>query len=222
MGRSHLNGRVFVNEPGGLILRAEDNALTQEQRYTHFLLNNILGGLLFNSDGIAAYPPETLRLYRSMFPFRKKDDIKITADGLVRITFRIGDNRYLVYSNLSNRREKAVLDQGLFFCSSLDEDSRFTAGGEEITLKAHESRCYLAVKDEFFTVSGTTAHLFPGSEIVSCVQKGDIITVAQHAHASRGNTVYIRTPGTGQFLINGKSVQARKVREKLFIMAGEL
>jgi alpha-galactosidase len=222
IGRSHMNGRVFANDPDGVILRDEDNALSQEQRYTHFLLNNILGGVLFNSDIISAYSSEIMRLYRSLFPFRKKEDIKIAVDGVVKITFRIGDNSYLVYSNPSNRREKALLDEGFFFCSSLDEDSRFTPGGEEISLKAYESRCYLAVKDAFFTVSGTTAHLFPGSEIVSCVQKGDIITISQHEYANGGNTVYIRTPSTGQFLINGKTVQARKIREKLFILAGEL
>jgi len=222
IGRSHMNGRVFANDPDVVILRDKDNALSQEQRYTHFLLNNILGGILFTSDSISAYPPATMRLYRSLFPFRKKEDIEITGGEPFKIVFRIGGNSYVAYSNLSNRRVKAALDEGLFFCSTLDEDSRFTSGGEEISLKAYESRCYRAVNEEFFTVSGTTAHLFPGSEIVSCVQKGDVITVAQHEYAGSGNTVYIRAPGMGQFLINGKTVHAQKVREKLFILKGEL
>jgi alpha-galactosidase len=222
IGRSHMNGRVFVNDPDVVILRDEDNALSHEQRYTHFLLNNILSGLLLTSDNISTYPPETMQMYLSLFPFQKKEHVKITGDWPIKINFYIGGKSYVAYSNLSNRRAKAVLDEGLFFCSSLDEDNRFSPGADEISLMPYESRCYLAVSEEFFTVSGTTAHLFPGSEIVSCVQKGETITITQHEYARNRNTVYIRAPGIGQFSINGIPIQAHKVREKLFVLKAEL
>jgi alpha-galactosidase len=218
VGRSHLNGRVFVNDPDAVILRDEDNAMSPDERYTLFMLNNILGGLLFTSDDVDAYSPDIMRTYQSLFPFRKKEIIELKINDLVKITFQIGANQYVAYANLASRRAKAVLGQGLFFCASMEEEQRFTAGGTEISLKPHESRCYLAVSDEFFTVSGTTAHIFPGSEIISCEQKGDAITVTQNEQVRNGNTVYVRAPNMAQYFINGIPVLAQKIREKLFIL----
>ena len=78
------------------------------------------------------------------------------------------------------------------------------------------------MSDEFFTVAGTTGHIFPGSEIVSCIQKGDIINVAQFGQAKNANRVYIRTPALGQYLAIGKTMQALKIREKLFVLGIDL
>jgi len=223
IGRSHLDGRVFVNDPDVVILRDRNSDLNAEERHTLFLINNIFGGVLFTSDNIAEYPPEILGQYRSIFPFRKKENLGRAWSGdVLKATFTIGDLSYIAFVNLSTRKAKAVLDDGIFFCNTLDEESRFTPGGTEIVLKAHESRCYLAVREEFFTVSGTMAHCFPGSEIVSLVQKGDNITVTQHEQARNGNTVYIRTPNAGQFMINGSPVQSQKIRDKFFILRAEL
>ncbi len=223
IGRSHLDGRVFVNDPDVVILRDENNTMTGEERQTLFLINNIFGGLLFTSDSISGYTPEILRQYRSLFPFRKKENIVQSWSGeVLKTTFTIGDNTYLFYANLSTSRAKVTLDEGLYFCDDPVEENRFIAGGDEILLRAHESRCYLLVREEFFTVSGTTAHCFPGSEIVSCVQKGDAITVTQHEHVRNGNTVYIRTPNAGQFFINGNPIQSQKIRDKFFILKTEL
>lgn len=223
IGRSHLDGRVFVNDPDVIILREEDNTLTGDERHTLFLINNIFGGVLFTSDNISEYTPEILRRYRSIFPFRKKENVSRSWSGdVLKVIFTIGDNRYIAFANLSARKAKAALDDGLFFNGNLDETERFVPGGTEVVLKAHESRCYLTVREEFFTVSGTTAHCFPGSEILSLVQKGDTITVTQHEQVRNGNTVYIRTPNAGQFLINGKPVQSQKIRDKFFILRAEL
>ncbi len=223
IGRSHLDGRVFVNDPDVAILRDDDNAMTREERASLFLLNNIFGGVLFISDSVAAYPPDIMNQYRSAFPFRKKDNVTHSWIGeMLKATFSIGENDYIAYANLSGRKVKAVLDEGLFFSGGLPEAERFIPGGAEFHLRAHESRCFLAVKEDFFTVSGTTAHLFPGSEIVSCVQKGDTITVTQHDQVRNANTVYIRTPNAGQFLLNGNPVQSQKIRDKFFILKTEL
>ncbi len=223
IGRSHLDGRVFVNDPDAVILRDKNNDLNAEERHTLFLLNNIFGGVLFTSDNISEYPPEILRQYRSIFPFRKKENITRSWSGeVLKTAFSIGGNSYVAFANLSARKAKMALDEGTFFCGGLEEDSRFVPGGTEVVLKAHESRCYLAVREEFFTVAGTTAHCFPGSEITSCVQKGDAITVTQHEQVRNGNTVYIRTPNAGNFFINGTPVQSQKVRDKLFILKVDL
>jgi alpha-galactosidase len=222
-GRSHLNGRVFVNDPDVVILRDEDNALTTAERHTLCMVNNIFGGLMFISDDISLYSDETMRMFRSMFPFAKKEIDRVDEYGPIqKVMFRIGTRDYVAFINITARKGKAVLDEGLFFCNTLDEERRFTPGGTEVVLKPHESRCYLVVSDDFFTVAGTTGHIFPGAEIVSCIQKGDIINVAQYGQAKNANTVYIRTPALGQYLANGRTMQARKIREKLFVLAIEL
>ncbi|MBN1495554.1 MAG: alpha-galactosidase [Spirochaetes bacterium] len=218
VGRSHLNGRVFVNDPDAVILRDEDNSLSQDERFTLFMLNNLLGGLLFTSDDVGAYSPELARIYLSLFPFRKKENMTLRVNDLVETTFRIGENSYTAFANLSSHRAKSVLGDGTFFCSTLPEEDRFVAGDTEITLRPHESRCYLSVREEFFSVAGTTAHVFPGSEIISCTQKGEVVKITQHEQVRNRNTVYLRAPNIGQYIINGTAVTARKIWEKLFIL----
>ncbi len=223
VGRSHLNGRVFVNDPDVVMLRERDNSMSGDQRRSLFILNNIFGGLLFTSDNVADYSPETMLLYRSLFPLRDKDDIRATRDGgVLSVDFRIGENRYAAFANLSSRRAAVTLGEGLFFSALGDEDRPFTPGGTAVTLRPYESRCYLYVRDEFFTIAGTTAHIFPGSEILSCVQKGDAITVNQHEQVGNVNRIYIRTPGVGQYFINGIPVQAERLREGLFMLKTDL
>ncbi|HPN12825.1 MAG TPA: alpha-galactosidase, partial [Spirochaetota bacterium] len=223
IGRSHLNGRVFTNDPDAVILREEDNALTPAERYTLCMVNNIFGSLLFTSDDISTYSEKTMRAFRSMFPFAKKEIDRVDELGaLQKVTFRIGVRDYIAYINLFSRKCKTRLEDGLYFCNTVGDDHRFTPGGTELVIGPHESRCYHLVSDDFFTVAGTTGHIFPGSEIVSCIQKGDIINVAQYGQARNPNTVYVRTPTQGQYLANGKTMHATKIREKLFMLAIEL
>ena len=222
VGRNHLNSRVFVNDPDVAILRDEGVSLSQRQRHTLFMLNNALGGVLFISDNISRYEPDTLSLYLSAFPFKEKEDVKVLKNGsLIEISFRIRDNRYYLFSNLGGNRARARLDEGYYFSNQPGEGPMFVTGGE-IVLSPYETRCYLVVKEEFFTVAGSTAHIFPGSEIVSCVQKGDTIAITQDERVRNRNTVYIRTPGLGQYFFNGIPASAEKVRDKLFIMKLEL
>ncbi len=223
VGRGHLNGRVFVNDPDVVMLRREKNAMSDDQRFTLFLLNNIFGGLIFTSDNVARYSPETMRIYRSLFPLREKEGTRVSdSGGALKIDFAIGENRYCALANLSSRRAAPVLDEGLYFNALPAGDPAFTAGGKKIPLRPHESRCYLFVRDEFFTVSGTTAHLFPGSEILACVQNGDAITVTQSDDVRNDNTIFIRTPGPGQYFINGLPVQAGQIGEGLFVLKASL
>ena len=223
VGRGHLNGRVFVNDPDVVILRAENNSLTADQRYSLFLINNVFGGLIFTSDDISAYAPALLKLYRSMFPLLEKKNLEIThRDELAVIRFGIGNASYTVFANLSPKRTAAVLDEGLYFRSAAEGDERFMNGGESMTLRPYESRCYRTVAGDFFTVAGTTAHLFPGSEIVTCEQRGNSIVVAQDDRVRNENTVYIRTPGPGQYIVNGRTVQAQKVMDRLFLLEIEI
>ena len=145
------------------------------------MVNNIFGGLLFTSDDISAYSEKTMRAFRSMFPFVKKEIDRVDELGaLQKVTFRIGMRDYIAYINLSSRKCKTVLDDGLYFCNTVEEARPLHARRHRDSLRPHESRCYHLVSDDFFTVAGTTGHIFPGSEIVSCIQKGDIINVAQY------------------------------------------
>jgi len=167
VGRSHLNGRVFLNDPDVVMLRDEDNTMSPEERHTLFLLNNIFGGVLFTSDNISRYSPEAVKAYRSMFPFQKKDNIVTREVGdMLKIFVPDRDQQLPGVRKPIEPQGQGLAGQRALFPRSGDAESSFVPGGTEIMLAPHESRLYLAVSDQFFTVAGTSAHLFPGSEIV--------------------------------------------------------
>lgn len=62
--RHPLNHRFFVNDPDVFILRKEKNTMSSDQRYTNFLMNQMLGGLLFTSDDISLYDTLTMNIYK--------------------------------------------------------------------------------------------------------------------------------------------------------------
>ncbi len=80
------------------------------------------------------------------------------------------------------------------------------------------------MKDDFFTVSGTTAHIFPGSEILACAFRTGTPSTARPRAMTCGTTavVFIRTPGPGQYFINGLPVQAGQIEEGLFVLKASL
>ena len=122
IGRRHLNGNAFINDPDVFILRDENTSLTADEKISLFILNNIYGGLIFTSDDVSTYSRETMRLYRSMFPLREKNIHSSREDsGLHTVHFSIGSLSYLAYSNLSESVRSFNLEKGVFFrCCSRD------------------------------------------------------------------------------------------------------
>jgi alpha-galactosidase len=152
IGRRHLNGHAFLNDPDVFILRNTNNKLTKDQRYTLLLINLIFGGLVFTSDNINEYSEEEMNLYKSIFPIKEKiiktvvvseaisKSASTVASKVIKINFTIDQNEYLVISNLYNDFITTTsIDGGSHFnkiCSLLQENS-------VLTLKPFESVCLI-------------------------------------------------------------------------------
>ncbi len=132
IGRRHLDGRAFVNDPDVFLLRSDNIKLTPAERETLLTVNALLGNLLFTSDNIKLYgEAETSRLL-SIFPHvRKKIHDAVCEKGLYKIRYAVGKLEYVLYVNLSYRTRSFIAAEAGFI-------SR-----RAISLPAHESICML-------------------------------------------------------------------------------
>jgi alpha-galactosidase len=124
-------------------LRSNNNQLNKEQRYTLFLLNNILGSLLFTSDNIREYSGEELAQYQSIFPLVQKKIEQVVTDGvipgsLLKIYFSIADRQYLAISNLGDK-ECNLNTKKDYFSKHLGFVSKNTL----VALKPYQSFCFV-------------------------------------------------------------------------------
>jgi Alpha-galactosidase len=148
IGRRHLNGRAFYNDPDVFILRSNNNQLTQEQRQTLFLLNNIFGSLLFTSDNIGEYSAEELAMYKTIFPPSPKKIERVFVDGkfpgsLMQTYFSIADRRYLAISNLSEKeRYFNTAEEYEYY----DKDRGFVPRNTRIIVKPYQSLCFIRAR----------------------------------------------------------------------------
>lgn len=144
IGRRHLNGRAFLNDPDVFIIRSTGNKLTKDQRYTLLLINLIFGGLVFTSDNINEYSEEELLLYKSIFPIKEKKITKVIYASAVKIYFSIQAEDYIVLSNLEDKNAKIILEEGGYFSNG----TGITASNMEIELKPYQSICLIKIKDD--------------------------------------------------------------------------
>ena len=219
IGRRHLDGRAFRNDPDVFILREENNKLTAVEQHTLFVLNNLFGSLLFTSDDVSRYSPERMRLYRRMFPARPRQVGAVTeSDGLYRIPFEIDGRSYLTLANLAENPGQAELPEGYWFYSDRDgENPSFTNGPEMISLRPHETVVFLKIGAND-PVVGSTGHIFPGGEVESVLLNGRRIDLEIHPQASPG-VVYCQTHKNGEYEVNGIMVPAKEVLPGLFAAA---
>ena len=132
IGRRHLNNNAFLNDPDVFIIRSKNNKLTENQRHTLLLINLIFGGITFTSDNISEYSEEELKLYKSIFPIKKKTITNVIFSEVIKIYFRIESNEYLAVSNLKNTKIEVLLEEGYY-----------TNKNSTLILKPYESICFL-------------------------------------------------------------------------------
>jgi alpha-galactosidase len=137
IGRRHLNGRAFYNDPDVFILRSKNNQLTPDQRYTLFLLNNIYGSLLFTSDNINEYTPDELITYESIFPLVQKNIVKVIRENnLLKTIFTVEDRHYLLLTNLAEKRIDISTETDY-----VSKDRGFISKNTIITIKPFQAIC---------------------------------------------------------------------------------
>ncbi len=186
--RVWLNNRVFVNDPDVFMLREENNQLTQTQKETLFLLNNLCGGLVFFSDNINNYSDETLNLLKLIFPKATPKIIQVKATGeLYQINCQIEARHYLVIANLSSKATNIKLPPGIFF-----ENKLLAIKGESsLELKPYETKCFHQVSAEDpIAFLGSTGHLFSGAELATLEINNTQINLKLKENASRLSQIY--------------------------------
>lgn len=137
IGRHHLNGRAFYNDPDVFILRDSNNELTPDQRYTLFMINAVLGGLIFTSDNVNNYTDRQLMLFKSLYELKNAQVKKVTQGELLTVDFVCGDKKSLLISNLQSTDKKTICP-----CDgTLSLDNRLVITGDKLLLRPFESIC---------------------------------------------------------------------------------
>ncbi|HMY16913.1 MAG TPA: hypothetical protein PKA58_11385, partial [Polyangium sp.] len=236
IGRRHWSGRAFSNDPDVFFLRSlsfegqkfdpfiavqelrwgKRIPLDESEKYTLFLLNNILGRLVFTSDDVREYSDNTQALYLSAFPLREKSDLRVRLvgpppafgeiGGCYEMTFRIDSFRYRVYANLSNETIDMTSPVAGF---SRDEklQSRFFEQGSVLTLEPHASICLLEESSAAMAVVASEGHLFPGSDLICSWNGDDDVSISRDERArGAGNAVLKVRPGKRGLRVNGRLV----------------
>ncbi len=207
LSRYRLNDKVFCNDPDVFILRRNNNRLKQEQKYTLFFLNNLLGGLVFTSDDISDYDAVLMRTFKSMFPVITPDIqyIKNNRD-IYQVFFTIDKHQYIAYTNMNKTGCRVYLPQGRYFY----EKEVILEGGKEIELKPFETKCFCRILLKEDIILGTTGHLFSRAEIQAVqVQNGKLAIQLKQGFINY-TTLYIN-PGMNikKVEINNKDCKIR-------------
>jgi len=223
IGRKDLDNRAFRNDPDVFILRdgikgSNWNRLSGNQRYTLFLLNNILGGLLFFSDDLAGLTPGQLKLLKRSFPLREVEiNLFESFEGLHRIEFKADHKNYLAYANLRAVTKSLELP-GVWYFSS---EHLIMQPGAQLELEPYQSACFYKLDSDFTApyLIGATGHLFPGAQIEKLVFDGGEASLVLHPHASRETKTLIGLPaGMSEFAVNKISYKARREHDLNFII----
>lgn len=208
IGRRHLNGNVFYNDPDVFILREKNNKLTKHQRNTLCMLNLIFGGLVFTSDNIDEYSDEEMKQYLSLFPIRDKiiNRVECTKE-ICRVEFGIDDKKYIAISNLSEKKVNINLDKGAYF----EKTRGFILGGENVSLNPFETICLLIPQNRDFEIVGSY-NIFPGNEVMDLIVEEDNITLKFYEQCIGDLKVYISIPDAYKnYRVNGEVLNADKI-----------
>ena len=175
--RSLLNGNLFSNDPDVFILRdVIDNEqrkpilLSEDQRLTLFLINQVCGDLLFISDPPDEIPVSFVDLYLSSFPVFSKTIQSIKEDDKVfEVSFSVEGHNFMLLVNLNDKPASCSLPSGLLFdrlqCQLLE-------GGGQSTLPPYGSALYHLCNPESIFL-GSSSHLFCGVELQRIAREGD-------------------------------------------------
>ncbi len=213
--RRSLNFKAFINDPDVFLLRDENIFLNYNQKYTLFLLNLIFGGLVFTSDNINNYTEEKLFLYKSHFPFKKKENIKvIESNNIYKITFKIDYVQYTVYSNLNNSTYEISEKEDLFFYGVPIKK------GTPFNIEPYQSLCFVNITDKDFEIVGSNGHIFGGSEVDSFEISNNNINLKINKNTLNHTSIFIKIPSNlDGYNVNNKFIKAENINDYKIIKA---
>lgn len=146
VNRHVLNGRFFQNDPDVYLLRNKKCKLSERQKKTMFLLNNLFGEVLFTSDDIREYDSLQMQLYKSAFPVSKREITNINMDlkDAYIVEFNIENKKYCAYFNLSKKSVKLPVPQEHKFYFDAENNNFLELNNQrEIKLLPFESKLFL-------------------------------------------------------------------------------
>jgi len=106
IGRRHLNGRAFLNDPDVFLLRKENLSLTQTQKDTLAMVNHLFGSLIFTSDNLENYKEEEHSRFNNIMELKERifQKVELHRNNLIEVLYKEGDKDFLVLINLSESK----------------------------------------------------------------------------------------------------------------------
>jgi alpha-galactosidase len=105
IGRRHLDGRAFLNDPDVFLLREDNIILTEIQKETLCKVNQIFGSLIFTSDNIKKYDDIKHLILDNMMKLKenKIHRVEYFRNGLIEVIYTQDKSKYLALINLKNK-----------------------------------------------------------------------------------------------------------------------
>lgn len=105
IGRRQLNGRAFLNDPDVFLLREDNISLSDSQKETLAVVNNLFGSLLFTSDNLKSYKDKQFSVFEKAMQLKVRtlELVERYQNGLVEIVYKEEEKRYLALINLSSK-----------------------------------------------------------------------------------------------------------------------
>jgi alpha-galactosidase len=145
IGRRHLNGRAFLNDPDVFLLREDNISLTKTQKDTLSMVNYIFGSLIFTSDNIENYKEDEHLRFDNIMNFKDKiiDKVEFYRNNLVEVQYREGEEKYLILINLSNN--KVIQDNKIYKLEEklIHNKTSISVNDSELEIQPYESRRFL-------------------------------------------------------------------------------
>lgn len=207
IGRHHLNGRAFLNDPDVFILRDYKKsgsekliALSPLERHTLQLLNTLFGSLVFTSDNLSELTQEQADQFMSIYPKIESESLSVLdEDGLYTIRVKTATAQYVIIANFTDEPVTRPLATGLYY-SGREHD--FIE--DEIELEPHETVCLLKIPSKGPAIAGSDLHILPGAEVDSVTFGGSSIRVRTSDECRlKGTQVILLPEGSRRFKVNG-------------------
>ncbi|MBI9103589.1 MAG: alpha-galactosidase [Spirochaetales bacterium] len=101
LGRRHLDGRAFLNDPDVFLLREDNIKMTAREKNTLFQVNSLTGSLIFTSDEVAVYDDDKISAFNALSTSREILHLKQEGD-IYKLKFLEGRKEKLMVVNLSD------------------------------------------------------------------------------------------------------------------------